>query len=227
MFRNLETKFIKRYWIELRPRASLLSHNSTGKLEYLREWKPGFFSFAVFLIMWNPLDIICNHFVFSGSYPLISLEGCQLTSIQVFKKTRLIFLRVFDIFLVVKFGCKEMSDLPKGKNNYEVKIWIKKHDLPKARVSDKTINFNFLKVSKITKINCLELSKVINSNYSFSWLLLFQKKRERHRHRHRHRQRQRQRQRETERETERDRERRESKGRSARELFLTSKFAYS
>ena len=117
-----------------------------------------------FLIMWNPLDIICNHFVFSGSYPLISLEGCQLTSIQVFKKTRLIFLRVFDIFLVVKFGCKEMSDLPKGKNNYEVKIWIKKHDLPKARVSDKTINFNFLKVSKITKINYLELSKVINRN---------------------------------------------------------------
>ena len=155
--------------------------------------------------MWNPLNIICNHFVFSGSYPLISLEGCQLTSIQVFKKTRLIFLRVFDIFLVVKFGCKEMSDLPKGKNNYEVKIWIKKHDLPKARVSDKTINFNFLKVSKITKINCLQLSKVINSNYSFSWLLLFQKKRERDtdtdtdKDRDRDRERQSERQRETER----------------------------
>ena len=164
MFSNLETKFIKRYWIELRPGASLLSHNSTGKLECLREWKPGFFSFAVFLIMWNPLDIICNHFVFSGSYPLISLEGCKLTSIQVFKRIRLIILRVFGIFLVVKFGCKEMSELSKVKNNYEVKIWIKKHDLSRAKVSEKTINFNFLKVGKITKINCLELSKVINSD---------------------------------------------------------------
>ena len=86
MFSNLETKFIKRYWIELRPGASLLSHNSTGKLECLREWKPGFFSFAVFLIMWNHLDIFCNHFVFTGSYPLISLEVCQLTWIQFFKK---------------------------------------------------------------------------------------------------------------------------------------------
>ena len=56
-----------------------------------------------------------------------------------------------------------MSDLPKGKN-CEVKIKIKIHDLPKARVSDKTINFNFLKVIKITKINCLELSTVINSD---------------------------------------------------------------
>ena len=56
-----------------------------------------------------------------------------------------------------------MSDLPKGKN-YEVKIKIKNHDLPKARVSDKTINFNFPKVMKITKINCLELSTVINSD---------------------------------------------------------------
>ena len=151
MFRNLETKFIKRYWIELRPRASLLSHNSTGKLEYLREWKPGFFSFAVFLIMWNPLDIICNHFVFSGSYPLISLEGCQLTSIQVFKKTRLIFLRVFGIFLVVKFGCKEMSDLPKGKNNYEVKIWIKKHDFPKLELVTKQSILTFPKSAKSLK----------------------------------------------------------------------------
>ena len=58
----------------------------------------------------------------------------------------------------MKFQCKEMSDLPKGKN-YEVKIRIKNHDLPKARVSDKTINFNFPKVAK--SLN--KLPRVINS----------------------------------------------------------------
>ena len=52
-----------------------------------------------------------------------------------------------------------MSDLPKVKN-YEVKIRIKNHDLPKARISNKTINFNLHKVRKITKINCRELSTV-------------------------------------------------------------------
>ena len=89
---NLEAKFIKWYWIELRTEAGFLSHNSTGKLECLREWKPGFFSFAVFfLIMWNYLDIFCNHLVFTGSYPLISLEDCQLTCIQFFKKVGLHF----------------------------------------------------------------------------------------------------------------------------------------
>ena len=56
-----------------------------------------------------------------------------------------------------------MSHLPKGKN-YEVKIRIKNHDLPKARVSDKTINFNFPKGMKITKVNCPELSTVVNSD---------------------------------------------------------------
>ena len=50
----------------------------------------------------------------------------------------------------MKFQCKEMSDLPKGKN-YEVKLRIKNHDLRKARVSDKTINFNFPKVAKSLK----------------------------------------------------------------------------
>ena len=39
-----------------------------------------------------------------------------------------------------------MSDLPKVKN-YDVKIRIKNHDLPKARSSDKTINFDFSKVN--------------------------------------------------------------------------------
>ena len=39
-----------------------------------------------------------------------------------------------------------MSDLPKV-NNYDVKIRIKNHDLPKGRVSDKTINFDFPKVN--------------------------------------------------------------------------------
>ena len=39
-----------------------------------------------------------------------------------------------------------MSDLAKVKN-YQVKIRIKNHDLPKARSSDKTINFDFSKVN--------------------------------------------------------------------------------
>ena len=38
-----------------------------------------------------------------------------------------------------------MSDLAKV-NNYDVKIRIKNHDLPKARSSDKTINFGFPKL---------------------------------------------------------------------------------
>ena len=55
-----------------------------------------------------------------------------------------------------------MSDLPKVKN-YEVKIRIKNRDLPKARISNKTINFNLRKVRKITKINCRELSTVAST----------------------------------------------------------------
>ena len=39
-----------------------------------------------------------------------------------------------------------MSDLAKVKN-YDVKIRIKNHDLPKARSSGKTINFDFSKVN--------------------------------------------------------------------------------
>ena len=39
-----------------------------------------------------------------------------------------------------------MSDLAKVKN-YDAKIRIKNHDLPKARSSDKTINFDFSKVN--------------------------------------------------------------------------------
>ena len=39
-----------------------------------------------------------------------------------------------------------MSDLAEVKN-YDVKIRIKNHDLPKARSSDKTINFDFSKVN--------------------------------------------------------------------------------
>ena len=55
-----------------------------------------------------------------------------------------------------------MSNLPKVKN-YEVKIRIKNHDLPQARISNKTINFNLHKVRKITKINCRELSTVTSA----------------------------------------------------------------
>ena len=55
-----------------------------------------------------------------------------------------------------------MPDLPKVKN-YEVKIRIKNHDLPKARISNKTINFNLRKVRKITKRNCQELSTVTST----------------------------------------------------------------
>ena len=39
-----------------------------------------------------------------------------------------------------------MFDLAKVKN-YDIKIRIKNHDLPKARSSDKTINFDFSKVN--------------------------------------------------------------------------------
>ena len=53
-----------------------------------------------------------------------------------------------------------MSDLPKVKG-YEVKIRIKNHDLPKARISNKTINLH--KVTKITKMNCQELSTVTST----------------------------------------------------------------
>ena len=62
----------------------------------------------------------------------------------------------------MKSRCKEMSYLPKAKN-YEVKIRIKNHDLPKTRISNKTINFNLHKVRKITKINCRELSTVTST----------------------------------------------------------------
>ena len=55
-----------------------------------------------------------------------------------------------------------MSDLPKVKN-YELKIRIKNRDLPRARISNKTINFNLHKVRKITKINCRELSTVTST----------------------------------------------------------------
>ena len=55
-----------------------------------------------------------------------------------------------------------MSNLPKVKN-YEVKIRIKNHDLPQARISNKTINFNLHKARKITKINCRELSTVTST----------------------------------------------------------------
>ena len=39
-----------------------------------------------------------------------------------------------------------MSDLAKVKN-YDIKIRIKNNDLPKARSSDKAINFDFSKVN--------------------------------------------------------------------------------
>ena len=55
-----------------------------------------------------------------------------------------------------------MSDLPIVKN-YEVKIRIKNRDLLKDRISNKTINFNFHKVRKFTKINCRELSTVTST----------------------------------------------------------------
>ena len=61
----------------------------------------------------------------------------------------------------MKFQYKEMSDSPKVKI-YEIKSRIKNHDLPKARVKDKTIM-----VSKITKMNCPELLTVTSSFIDF------------------------------------------------------------
>ena len=55
-----------------------------------------------------------------------------------------------------------MSDLPKVKS-YEVKIRIKNHELPKARISNKAINFNLHKFKRITKIDCRELSTVTST----------------------------------------------------------------
>ena len=74
--------------------------------------------------------------------------------------------------------------------------------MPKVRVSGKIINFNFPKVSKITKIGCLELSTATSSYLDFYSF----RKRERERKREKERESERERQRETERETERQRE---------------------
>ena len=59
-----------------------------------------------------------------------------------------------------------MSDPPNVKI-HEIKSRIKNHNLPKARVKDKTINLNFTKVSKITKMNCPELLTVTSSFLDF------------------------------------------------------------
>ena len=75
--------------------------------------------------------------------------------------------------------------------------------MTKARVKDKTINFNFSKVSKITKMNCLELLTVTSSFLDFPSF----RKRERQRERDRERQTDRQTDRERQTETDRDRER--------------------
>ena len=71
-----------------------------------------------------------------------------------------------------------MSDSPKVKI-YEIKSRIKNHGLPKARVKDKTINFNFPKVCKITKMNCLELLTVTSSFLDFHSFRKRERERER------------------------------------------------
>ena len=76
---------------------------------------------------------------------------------------------------------------------YEIKSRIKNHELPKARVKDKTINFNFPKVSQITKMNCPELLTVTSSFLERER----QRDREREGERDRDRERQRQRQRQS------------------------------
>ena len=68
-----------------------------------------------------------------------------------------------------------MSDSPKVKI-YEIKSRIKNHDLPKARVKDKTI-----KVSKITKMNCPELLTVTSSFLDFHSFRKRERERERER----------------------------------------------
>ena len=73
-----------------------------------------------------------------------------------------------------------MSDSPKVKI-YEIKSRIKNHGLPKARVKDKTINFNFPKVCKITKMNCLELLTVTSSFLDFPSFRKRERQRERER----------------------------------------------
>ena len=71
-----------------------------------------------------------------------------------------------------------MSDSPNVKI-YEIKSRIKNHDLPKTRVKDKTINFNFPKVSKITKMNCPELLTVTSSFLDFRSFRKRERERER------------------------------------------------
>ena len=51
--------------------------------------------------------------------------------------------------------------------NYEVKIRSENYDLVKVRISGKMVNVNFPKVSKITKINCTELSTVTKNFLDF------------------------------------------------------------
>ena len=75
-----------------------------------------------------------------------------------------------------------MSDSPKVKI-YEIKSRSKNHGLTKARVKDKTINFNFSKVSKITKMNCLELLTVTSSFLDFPSFRKRERQRERERER--------------------------------------------
>ena len=71
-----------------------------------------------------------------------------------------------------------MPDSPKVKI-YEIKSRIKNHELPKARVKDKTINFNFPKVSQITKLNCPELLTVTSTFLDFRTFAVSERERER------------------------------------------------
>ena len=78
---NLEAKFIEgtELNLDLEPVSTPISPPLCLNV-YESEHRV-FNSFTVFLTVWNHLDIFCNYLVFTASYPLISLEGCQLVGI--------------------------------------------------------------------------------------------------------------------------------------------------
>ena len=147
---HFEAKFIKWYWTEFRIEVGFFSYLA-GKLELSREWKPGFFNFAVsfnYVKSFRHIMQTFSNFWHLSTYIFRRLST-RLDSVFQ-KKPVYIFARVeignlhwktqrfFGVFLVLKFQYKEMSDLPKVKI-YEINTRIKNHDLPKARVKDKTL----------------------------------------------------------------------------------------
>ena len=96
---NLEAKFIKRYWVELRIKAGFFSYHS-GKLEFLREWKPGFFNFAVSF-----------NYVKSFRHILQTFSDYWLLSTYIFRRLSTHLDSIFQKRLVYIFVSLEIGNL--------------------------------------------------------------------------------------------------------------------